>query len=80
MIPELGHFSLFVALAVATMQTVLPMVGTRNGNVAMVRFARPAAQVQCALIFVAYLCLSYAFVTDDFSVRYVALAQPDGQI
>ncbi len=72
MIPELGHFALFLALAVTVLQAVLPPAGVLGGNAALIRFARPAAQVQAGLVLVAYLCLSYAFATDDFSVRYVA--------
>ena len=72
MVPELGHFALLVALAVAGVQTTLPFVGMRNGSAALLGFARPAARVQAGLVLVAYLCLSYAFVVDDFSVRYVA--------
>ena len=72
MIPEIGHFALVVALAVALLQTTLPAAGARTGNAALVGFARPAARVQAALVLLAYLCLSYAFATDDFSVRYVA--------
>ncbi len=72
MIPEFGHFALMLALAVALLQATLPMAGAQSGNVLLMRLARPAARVQCALILLAYLCLSYAFVTDDFSVRYIA--------
>ena len=72
MVPEFGHFALVLALAVAVLQVALPMAGARSGNVPLMQFSRPAARVQCALILIAYLCLSYAFVTDDFSVSYVA--------
>ena len=72
MIPEFGHFALALALAVAVLQTTLPFAGARSGNAALLRFARPVARTQAALVLVAYLCLCYAFVTDDFSVRYVA--------
>ena len=72
MVPEFGHFALVLALAVAALQAILPMAGAQTGNTLLMQFSRPAARVQCALILVAYLCLSYAFATDDFSVRYVA--------
>ncbi len=72
MIPELGHFALTLALAVALLQTVLPLVGLRTANAALMRFAAPAARVQGALVLLSYVCLSYAFAVDDFSVRYVA--------
>ena len=71
MIPELGNFALTLALGVAVLQTTLPFVGARGGNAALLRFARPAARAQAALVLVAYLSLTYAFAVDDFSVRYV---------
>ena len=72
MAPEFGYFSLMLALAVAVLQTLLPFAGWQRGNTALINFARPAARVQASLVLLAYLCLSYAFATDDFSTRYVA--------
>ncbi len=72
MIVELGHFALIVALLVAATQAILPLAGAARGNAAWMAVARPAARVQCALVALAYAALSWAFVTDDFSVRYVA--------
>ena len=72
MIPELGYFALVIALAVAVLQTMLPLAGMCRGEPALLYFARPAARIQGALVLLAYLSLSYAFAVDDFSVRYVA--------
>jgi len=71
-IPELGHFALILALCVALVQGVLPMVGAARGQVAWMAVARPAAFAQAMLVAFAFGCLAYAFVTNDFSVLYVA--------
>ena len=72
MIPELGQFALALALAVAIVQAVLPIAGAARGNAAWIAVARPAAQAQALLVALAFGCLTYAFVTNDFSVAYVA--------
>jgi len=72
MIPELGHFALILALLVAIVQGVLPLLGAHRRNVAWMALARPAAQTQWMLLLVAFACLTYAFVVNDFSVQYVA--------
>ncbi|HEX6266861.1 MAG TPA: heme lyase CcmF/NrfE family subunit [Burkholderiales bacterium] len=68
MIPELGQVSLALALAVALAQGTLPFA-----NAAWRGVARSAAQAQTLLVALAFGCLVYAFVTNDFSVQYVAL-------
>src|SRR3989442_4397905 len=71
MIPELGQFALALALAVALLQAVLPIVGAARGNAAWIAVARPAAQAQALLVAFAFGCLTYSFVANDFSVTYV---------
>ncbi len=71
MIPEIGHFALIMALMMAMVQAVMPLVGAARGNVTWMRIARPTAQGQLVFIIIAYLCLTYAFVTHDYSVQYV---------
>ena len=72
MIPEIGHFALIVALLVALVQGVLPMIGAAKRDAAMMAVAIPAARVQFVLVATAFGCLAYAFVTSDFSVQNVA--------
>src|SRR6266404_1260078 len=72
MIAELGSFSLMVALAVALVQGILPIVGAARGNAAWMGLARPAARALFALVLVAAACLVASFLSDDFSVVYVA--------
>jgi cytochrome c-type biogenesis protein CcmF len=72
MIPELGQLALALALAVALIQGSLPIYGAAKGNLAWMALARPAAQAQAVLVAAAFGCLVYSFVSNDFSVQYVA--------
>ena len=72
MIPEIGHFALIVALLVALVQGVVPMVGAARRDGALMAVAVPAARMQFVLVALAFGCLAYAFVTSDFSVENVA--------
>jgi cytochrome c-type biogenesis protein CcmF len=72
MIPELGNFALVLALCVALAQSILPIVGSFNGNQRWMALARPAASAQFLLVTCAFGCLVYSFVNNDFSVAYVA--------
>lgn len=72
MVVELGHFALLLALGFAAVQGTLPLIGAQVGNTLWMRIARPAALAQLVLVAVSYGCLTYAFVTLDFSVLYVA--------
>jgi cytochrome c-type biogenesis protein CcmF len=72
MIPEIGHLALIVALIVAVILGVLPLVGVLRGNGRLMALARPAAAAQFAAISFAYACLLQSFLNNDFSVRYVA--------
>ncbi len=72
MLPELGQILLVTALVVAVLQAVLPLWGAQRGYVAWMAVARPAAYAQLALLLGAFGVLTAAFVTQDFSVRYVA--------
>ncbi|MEY2656702.1 MAG: Cytochrome c-type biosis protein CcmF, partial [Pseudomonadota bacterium] len=69
---ELGHFALILALLVAVVQGVFPLWGTLNRNAAWQALARPSALMQAALVALAFACLSSAFLSNDFSVVYVA--------
>ena len=72
MLPELGQFALVLALLVAALQTVLPLVGAQRGIAAWMSVARPAAFAQFALVAFAFGILTYGFVSQDFSIKYVA--------
>lgn len=72
MTPELGHLALILALLVALVQGVLPLIGAHRGHAGWTALARPAAQTQFLLVAFAFGCLMHAFIANDFSVQYVA--------
>ncbi len=72
MIPELGHFALIIALMMALVQAVVPMVGAQRRITSWVALARPVARAQFLFTLLAYIALTYAFLTHDFTIKYVA--------
>ncbi|WP_434456057.1 heme lyase CcmF/NrfE family subunit [Stutzerimonas urumqiensis] len=72
MIPELGHLAMILALCLAVVQGTLPLVGAWRGDRQWMSLAQPAAWGQFAFLAFAFVCLAHAFMTDDFSVAYVA--------
>ncbi len=72
MIAELGHFALILALILAIVQATVPMVGAAKNRIALMSVGRSAAHGQLAFIIIAYVCLTYAFITSDFSVKLAA--------
>ena len=72
MIPEIGHFALILALSVAIVQGVFPLLGSLIGRGNWVAIAKPASFAQMFFLSVSFFCLLYAFLTNDFSVKYVA--------
>ncbi|HZA01212.1 MAG TPA: heme lyase NrfEFG subunit NrfE, partial [Hyphomicrobiaceae bacterium] len=73
MIIESGHFALVLALAVALVQAALPSWGARTGNERLMAVGAPAAVSQLALLAIAFLALTHAYVVSDFSVKNVYL-------
>src|SRR4026208_2419932 len=72
MIPEIGQFALTIALLLALTQATLPLVGASRGNRTWIALAAPAGQAQFIFVTIAFCCLGYSFITNDFSVLNVA--------
>ncbi|MDP1649915.1 MAG: heme lyase CcmF/NrfE family subunit [Rubrivivax sp.] len=72
MIPEVGHFLLWLALGVSLALGVVPLVGAHRGRADWMALARPATGVLFVLVALSFACLVIAFVQHDFSVHYVA--------
>ncbi|MCH8925997.1 MAG: heme lyase CcmF/NrfE family subunit, partial [Proteobacteria bacterium] len=79
MIPEIGHFALILALAVAVVQGVVPFLGANRGNLAWMELARPGAYLQLLLVATAFFALMYAYVVSDFTVLNVVLNSHSAQ-
>ena len=71
MIAELGHFAIILALIVALVQGTLPLIGAQLRIPSLTAIASPTAAVQFLLIAFAFVALTHAFVTSDFSVLNV---------
>ena len=80
MVAELGNFALILALCLAVVQSVLPLLGTYFDNARLMRTGRFLATGQFVFLSLSLAVLIWAFVVSDFSVRYVAshssLSQP----
>jgi cytochrome c-type biogenesis protein CcmF len=72
MIPEIGQFALIVALLLALTQATFPLIGASRGNRAWIALAAPAGQAQFIFLAIAFSCLGYSFISNDFSVLNVA--------
>ena len=72
LLPEFGQIALILALLISLLLSTLPLIGAQRGLAPWMAIARPAAWAQLALVGVAFAILTWAFVTQDFSVRYVA--------
>ena len=71
MIAETGHYALILALGVAIVQTLLPLIGARYRDPRLSAVAIPAAKAEFILIGIAFIALTTAYVTSDFSVLNV---------
>jgi cytochrome c-type biogenesis protein CcmF len=72
MLPELGQVALALALLIASLQALLPLIGAQRGIAPWMAVARPAAYAQLGLVALAFVILTWGFVSQDFSLRYVA--------
>ncbi|WP_343116972.1 heme lyase CcmF/NrfE family subunit [Ostreiculturibacter nitratireducens] len=73
MFTELGHLTLILALAVALVQAIVPLVGAHKGWRGWMAVGEPAATAQFLLIAFSFVAITWAFVTSDFSLRLVTL-------
>ncbi|CDZ37522.1 Cytochrome c-type biogenesis protein CcmF [Neorhizobium galegae bv. officinalis] len=71
MIIEIGHYALVLALATALVVSVLPVVGARRGDAAMMALAPTGSLVLFALVAFSFGVLTWAYVVSDFSVANV---------
>lgn len=72
MVPEIGNIALTLALVLSILLAVYPLWGAHRQHETLMATAKPLAIGLFLFTLIAYVCLTYAFVTDDFSVAYVA--------
>jgi cytochrome c-type biogenesis protein CcmF len=72
MIAEIGHYALVLALALACVQSIVPLLGARFRDGQLLQVAASTALAQLAFIVVAFAALTACYVNSDFSVVSVA--------
>ncbi len=72
MIPEIGQFSLILAFCLSILLGTLPIIGVHRNSYMWMSLARPLSAGIFVFLGISIAILAYAFVTDDFSVRFVA--------
>ncbi|MDR3494094.1 MAG: heme lyase CcmF/NrfE family subunit [Ancalomicrobiaceae bacterium] len=68
MVVEIGHFALVLAFALALVQSVAPIWGSRTGDIRLMATAAPSALGQLLFVAIAAAALVHAHVVSDFSV------------
>ena len=71
MIPELGQFAVILAFVTALYQVCVPMYGAWRSDSRLMSVAAPAAGLQFGLIAIAFACLTWSYISSDFSVENV---------
>ena len=72
MLIEIGHFALVLSLVFAILLVVVPSIGIHQNKAVLAQLSKPLVWGQCFLVLIAFAVLMNAFLTDDFSVKYVA--------
>ena len=72
MIAELGHFALIIALGMALLQSLVPMIGSFKGYSSWMRLGSSLSMGQLFFVAISFGCLAIAFLNDDFSLKYVS--------
>ncbi len=72
MIPELGHIALIISLCLYILLSVVPLYGTYINNPRLMSASRSLATGGFVFLLASFLFLSWSFLQDDFSVKYVA--------
>ncbi len=71
MIIELGHYALVLALATSLIISVLPVIGARRGDAAMMAVGTTGTYALFLLVAFSFAVLTYGYVVSDFSVQNV---------
>lgn len=72
MLPELGYIALLLLVAISALQILFSAWGELRRQYHWLSLNPWLSGLQSVLALFSFGCLAYAFVTDDFSVRYVA--------
>jgi cytochrome c-type biogenesis protein CcmF len=70
-IAESGHYALVLALGLALIQSIVPLIGARLGDAALMNVARSTALAQLLFVGASFTALVMLHVNSDFSVANV---------
>lgn len=73
MIAELGQFAMVLGLCFALVQCIVPFLGIVRNKPDWCAVANSAVAGQLVFIALSFIVLTHAFLTNDFSVKYVAM-------
>jgi cytochrome c-type biogenesis protein CcmF len=73
MVPEIGQYAMILALLLAAAQAFFGIAGPWRGHERWQQAVYPAVAGQFVLLALAFGCLVWSFVANDFSVKLVAL-------
>src|SRR5947209_2690003 len=79
MTAEIGQFALILALVLAAVQTVVPLVGAWRADRALMAVGRAASMLQLLFVVIAFASLAACYILNDFSVALVAEPSNMGQ-
>src|SRR3954462_13640511 len=68
MIAELGHYALVLALALALVQSCVPLYGAQRNDTALMGVASSTAVAQFCFVAIAFAALVACYLRSDFSV------------
>ncbi|MBB4424931.1 cytochrome c-type biogenesis protein CcmF [Bradyrhizobium sp. CIR48] len=71
MIAESGHYALVLALGLALIQSIVPLIGARLNDAALMNVARSTALAQLLFVGASFVALVMLHVNSDFSVANV---------
>jgi cytochrome c-type biogenesis protein CcmF len=72
MIPEFGHFAMIIALCLAILLTIVPLWGSFSGDARAMSMAPSLSIGLFVFVSIAFGCLVWSFIADDFSVALVS--------
>jgi len=70
-IPEIGHIASMISFSLACLLAIVPLYGVLSGNVRLQRSASALSIGLFIFVLISFVCLTYAFLVDDFTVNYV---------
>ncbi len=68
MIAEIGHYALVLAVVLAIVQGIAPLIGARLRDDTLMAVAGPTATAQFVFIALSFVALTACYVTSDFYV------------